>query len=62
LYSIAYTLKSGMTQKGSATTAADAVEKIRLYRAAGISQFSVKDPRGRTLTLEELRTLADIGH
>jgi hypothetical protein len=38
------------------------MEKIRLYRAAGISQFIVTDPRGRKVTLDELKTLADIGH
>lgn len=62
MYAIAYVVKSGKTQIGRARDAKEAIEKIRLYRAAGVTHFSVSDEDGRSVRLDELPALADLGH
>lgn len=62
MYAIVYVVRSGKTQVGRARDAAEVIEKIRLYRAAGITQFSVTDEAGRSIRLDELPALADLGH
>ncbi|RYY23652.1 MAG: hypothetical protein EOP62_19595 [Sphingomonadales bacterium] len=62
MYTIVYITKSGRKQAGRAGDAAQVVEKIRLYSAAGVTQFTITDHDGRSIRLDDLPALADLGH